>query len=264
MINTPSKSKSIILMIGDGLRHQYFFRQLNSKHHISAVFILSSNYPKPTAKTKEENNAWNWFFERRDEFEKETLAPTLELKPQNKPDIINLEGSKLNSPETLYLIKKYSPGFIAVFGIGILKEEILSYSPDSIYNLHVGLPEFYRGSSCNFWPIYNRDFENLGATVHKVEKGVDTGKIAEKKAVTLKSDDNEQSLMWKTLTVGTQLMDETLQKWKRDALHLKVQKKIGKQYKMNEFNPTAILNVKLMVESGELRSELESTLGKKP
>jgi folate-dependent phosphoribosylglycinamide formyltransferase PurN len=264
MKNTHSKLKNIILMIGDGLRHEYFFRQLNFRHQIAAVFILSSNYPKLTAKTKEENDAWNWFFERRVEFEKDSLTPALELKPQNKPDIINVECSKLNSPETLSLINKYSPGFIAVFGIGILKEEILSYGPDSIYNLHVGLPEFYRGSSCNFWPIYNRDFKNLGATVHKVEKGVDTGKIAEKKAITLKSDDNEQSLMWKTLKVGTQLMDETLQKWKRDALHLKVQKKIGKQYKMNEFNPAAILSVKLMVESGELKSELESTLSKKP
>jgi len=62
------------------------------------------------------------------------------------------------------------------------------------------------------------------------------------------------------LKVGTQLMNETIHKWKRGTLHLKVQKQIGKQYKMNAFNPAAILNVKLMVESGELRSKLESTL----
>jgi hypothetical protein len=264
MNKTHSKPKNIILIIGDGLRHQYFFRQLNSRHNIAAVFILSSKYPKPLANTKEEGDAWNWFFKRRNEFENDTLTSTLKLKPQNKPEIINLHGSKLNSPETLSLIKNYSPGMIAVFGIGIIKEEILSYYPDSIYNLHVGIPEFYRGSSCNFWPIYNRDLKNLGATVHKVEKGVDTGKIAEKKTITLEPDDNEQSIMWRTLKVGTKLMDETLHKWKEDALHLKTQEQIGKQYKMNEFNPAAILNVKLMVESGELRYELESALGKKP
>ena len=255
-----SKSKNIILMIGDGLRHQYFFRQINSIHCIAAVFIMSSKYPKPLAKTKEESDAWNWFFKRRKVFEKENLTQTLDLKPQSKPDIINLEGSKLNSSETLSLIKKYSPGFIAVFGIGIIKEEILSYCPDSFYNLHVGIPEYYRGSSCNFWPIYNRDLKKLGATVHKIEKGIDTGKIAETKIITLEHDDNEQSIMWKTLKVGTKLMNETIHKWKQRTLYLKVQKKIGKQYKMNEFNPAAILNVKLMVESGELRSKLESTL----
>jgi methionyl-tRNA formyltransferase len=256
-----SKSKKIILMIGDGLRHQYFFRQLNFRHSIAAVFILSSKYPKPLAKTKEENDAWNWFFKRRNEFEKNILAQTLNLKSQNKPDIINLEGSKLNSSETLSLIKKYSPEFIAVFGIGIIKEEILSYCPDSFYNLHVGIPEYYRGSSCNFWPIYNRDLKNLGATVHKIEKEIDTGKIAEKKTIILEPDDNEQSIMLKTLKVGTKIMNETINKWKRGTIQLKVQKQIGKLYKMNEFNPAAILNVKLMVESGELRSKLKSTLG---
>ena len=70
--------------------------------------------------------------------------------------------------------------------------------------------------------------------------------------------------MWKTLKVGTQLMDEVIRNWEQGALHLKAQKKIGKQYKMNDFNPAVILNVKLMVESGELRSELESTLDKQP
>jgi len=247
-------------MIGDGLRHQYFFRKINSIHRIEAVFVMSSKYPKPLAKTKEENDAWNWFFKRRDEFEIKTLTQTLDLKSQSKPDIINLEGSKLNSSETLSLIKKYSPGFIAVFGIGIIKEEILSYCPDCFYNLHVGIPEYYRGSSCNFWPIYNRDLKNLGATVHKIEKGIDTGKVSEKKTITLEPDDDEQIIMLKTLKVGTQLMNETINKWKRGTLQLKVQKQIGKQYKMNEFNPAAILNVKLMVESGELRSKLESNL----
>lgn len=249
-------------MIGDGLRHQYFFRQLNSRHDIAAVLVLSSKYPKPIPKTKKEEDAWNWFFIRRNEFEKNILASTLKLKQENKPDIINLEGNKLNSPETLSLIKKYSPGFIAAFGTGIFKEEILSYCPDSTYNLHLGIPEFYRGSSCNFWPIYNRDLKNLGATVHKIEEGVDTGKIAEEKLITLEVNDNEQNIMWKTLKVGTQLMNETLQKWKRNDLHLKTQKRFGKQYRMKEFNPAAILNVKLMVESGELRSKLESALGK--
>jgi len=260
MSKTQSNSQKIVLMVGDGLRHQYFFRQLNSRHPIAAVLIQSSNYPEPTAKSKEEENAWNWFFSRRENFEKDSLTPSLKLKPLNKPDIINLENNELNTMDTLSLIKKYAPGFIAVFGTGIIKEEMLSHYPDSIYNLHVGIPEFYRGSSCNFWPIHNRDFKNLGATVHKIDKGVDTGNIAGKSFIPLSLDDNEQSIMWKTLKAGTQLMDETIQKWKRGTLHLKSQKRIGKLYKMNEFKPAAILNVKSMVESGVLRSELESIL----
>ena len=123
MSKTQSNSQKIVLMVGDGLRHQYFFRQLNSRHPIAAVLIQSSNYPEPTAKSKEEENAWNWFFSRRENFEKDSLTPSLKLKPLNKPDIINLENNELNTMDTLSLIKKYAPGFIAVFGTGIIKED---------------------------------------------------------------------------------------------------------------------------------------------
>lgn len=259
MIATQAIHPKIVLMTGDDLRHQYFFKQLNSKFRIAAVFIEKSDYPTPSPTTEEENDAWDWFFERRQVFEKNTITPKLKLKCKNQPDIHFIKKHNLNTTTTLSLLKKYSPGFIAVFGIGILKEVILSHYPDSIYNLHVGIPEFYRGSSCNFWPIYNRDLKNLGATIHRVEKGIDTGKIAAEKFIHLESSDSEQTLIWKTLQTGTQLMEATIEKWRSGILSLEEQKRGGKLYKMNDFDPAAILRVKKMVESGELKSQIELT-----
>ena len=148
------------------------------------------------------------------------------------------------------------------FGIGLLHETILSNFPDIIFNLHVGIPEYYRGSSCNFWPIYNSDLKNLGATVHLIEKGIDTGKIAGAKSIILEPKDNEQTLMLKTLQGGTQLMDETIDKWKKGRLSLKQQTRKGKLYKMKDLKPLAILKVKNMVESGELQYLIELNLNK--
>ena len=152
------------------------------------------------------------------------------------------------------------PGLIAIFGIGILDEKFLSLYPRSIFNLHVGLPEYYRGSSCNFWPIHNGDLKNLGAAVHQVEKGIDTGKITAKKRIQLEITDNEQSLLWKTLETGTRLMEETIEKWQKGELNLKKQKQHGKLYRFNDFKPKAILKVKKMVESGDLRNRIELLL----
>ena len=148
------------------------------------------------------------------------------------------------------------------FGIGLLHETILSNFPDIIFNLHVGIPEYYRGSSCNFWPIYNSDLKNLGATVHLIEKGIDTGKIAGAKSIILEPKDNEQTLMLKTLQGGTHLMDETIDKWKKGRLSLKQQTRRGKLYKMKDLKPLAILKVKNMVESGELQYLIELNLNK--
>ena len=72
--------------------------------------------------------------------------------------------------------------------------------------------------------------------------------------------DNEQTIAWKTIHVGTQLMVETIDKWKLEILYLKKQKQVGTLYKMNEFNPAAILKVKNMVESGELKLEIETVI----
>ena len=40
----------------------------------------------------------------------------------------------------------------------------------------------------------------------------------------------------------------------------KEQKQIGTLYKMKEFNPAAIVKVKKMVESGELKSQIEKLI----
>lgn len=101
----------------------------------------------------------------------------------------------------------------------------------------------------------------LGATVHRVEKGLDTGNIAVEQHIKLEMDDNEQSLIWKTLETGAQLMAETIEKWKSGTLHLKKQKRTGTLYKMKDLKPAAILKVKKMVESGELKLQIKSALG---
>ena len=262
MLKKISNKKKIVVLIGDDLRHQYFLFHLNSKHSISAVFIEKSEYPQPIAETENEKKAWTWFFERRKTAEHETITPTLNIKTLNSPDIFHVKKNGLNSLDTLTRLKKISPDFIACFGIGLLHETILSNFPDIIFNLHVGIPKYYRGSSCNFWPIYNSDLKNLGATVHLIEKGIDTGKIAETKPIILEPKDNEQTLMLKTLQGGTQLMDETIDKWKKGRLSLKQQTRKGKLYKMKDLKPLAILKVKNMVESGELQYLIELNLNK--
>ena len=58
-------------------------------------------------------------------------------------------------------------------------------------------------------------------------------------------------------------MEETIQKWKNNLLSLKKQERTGKLYKIKEFKPAAILKVKKMVESGELKSQLQLALNKR-
>ncbi len=44
-------------------------------------------------------------------------------------------------------------------------------------NLHMGVSPQYRGSSTNFWALYDRRPEFVGATLHRLSHGLDSGPI---------------------------------------------------------------------------------------
>jgi folate-dependent phosphoribosylglycinamide formyltransferase PurN len=69
------------------------------------------------------------------------------------------------------------PDVVLVFGTGILREPLLSAFEGRIINIHLGLSPYYRGAGTNFWPLVNREPEYVGATIHYLDAGIDTGPI---------------------------------------------------------------------------------------
>ena len=41
----------------------------------------------------------------------------------------------------------------------------------------MGISPYYRGTDCNFWALYDGNPELVGATIHLLSKGLDSGKI---------------------------------------------------------------------------------------
>ncbi len=44
-------------------------------------------------------------------------------------------------------------------------------------NIHIGVSPYYRGSNCNFWAIIDKNYNLVGATIHKLSRGLDNGPI---------------------------------------------------------------------------------------
>lgn len=258
--NTPvSYQSNIVIITSDQLRHRYFINHLNHHFPISAVFLERFRYPEPPAADAADTQAWNWFFSRRAQYEKKALGDSDNLSARNNPAIIRVAEGQFNSRPVLDLLKKHQPGLIAIYGTGILGPEILDHFPGKIFNLHVGLPAFYRGSSCNFWPIYNRELECLGASTHLVDAGIDAGQVFAQETIAMETSDDEQILMGKTLILGTRLMIDTLKKWRAGNLKPVAKNRQGKLYLMKDFTPKAVSRVKQMVESGELGELIRKT-----
>ena len=65
-----------------------------------------------------------------------------------------------------------------VFGASYIKGPLveLLVSRGAI-NIHMGVSPFYRGSSTNFWAMYDHRPKYVGATIHQLSTGLDSGPI---------------------------------------------------------------------------------------
>jgi folate-dependent phosphoribosylglycinamide formyltransferase PurN len=66
--------------------------------------------------------------------------------------------------------------YYVTFGCSYIKGPLCEHlCAHQAVNIHMGLSPWYRGSSTNFWPMYDRRPEYVGATVHLLTAGLDSG-----------------------------------------------------------------------------------------
>ena len=92
---------------------------------------------------------------------------TLSLK---MGDLSMLDRKPLNSALESDVYVVFGSSFIR----GWLVEELVA---NRAINIHMGLSPYYRGSSCNFWALHDRRPAFVGATIHYLSAGLDSGPI---------------------------------------------------------------------------------------
>ncbi len=80
---------------------------------------------------------------------------------------------------TLKSIGKFlSSDIFIVFGSSFIKGEIVNFLiKKKAINIHMGISPYYRGADCNFWALYDDNPDLVGATIHYLSKGLDSGSI---------------------------------------------------------------------------------------
>ena len=68
--------------------------------------------------------------------------------------------------------------YYIVFGSSFIKGPLCEFLiKNKAINIHMGVSPYYRGSSCNFWALYDNNPEFVGATIHLLNKGLDSGEM---------------------------------------------------------------------------------------
>jgi methionyl-tRNA formyltransferase len=87
------------------------------------------------------------------------------------------ETSNLNNREVLTFLESVTPDLVVFGGGGIIREAVLSKV--SVLNCHMGLLPKYRGNYPWVWALANKEYGQIGLSVHLMEARIDQGPIVE-------------------------------------------------------------------------------------
>lgn len=191
----------IIILSTDTLHHRYFINRL-IKNGIGNIWVF---------------------------FERESVQPLFEIGPfytdeehsfeaeqflintsQNIDKINITVVNNINFCESVDLLKRLSPDLGIVFGTRKLSADVIDIFQDGLINVHRGISQEYRGVDSGLWAIYHDDYNNIGVTIHKVDKELDTGEIIFQERLQLKKDMQIYQLRYYTTVISTELVIKAL------------------------------------------------------
>lgn len=118
--------------------------------------------------------------------------------------------AELNTDETAQFIRQLEPDVIVTSGCPLLHRRIFGIARLATINVHWGIAPGYRGEDTLFWPLYFRDYENIGVTLHVINEGIDTGPILAHGFPALAPPDTEATVWAKTAQLTAKLLPEVL------------------------------------------------------
>jgi len=110
----------------------------------------------------------------------------------------------INSEESLAYIKSVQPDLLVIFGAPIISKRIVEIPEFGAINLHGGISPWYKGGNTIFWPLYKKDFDKIGATIHYATAKVDSGRILARVYPDINPKDSELTVSLKTFRYATE------------------------------------------------------------
>ena len=90
--------------------------------------------------------------------------------------ILPMLSGDLNKCSLTFLSDFLKSDIYVVFGSSYIKGELVDYLvKQKAINIHMGVSPYYRGTDCNFWALHDNNPHLVGATIHMLSKGLDSG-----------------------------------------------------------------------------------------
>lgn len=245
-------------------RHRFFAQAIRRRFPVSAIGYEETGYsPAATAAfdlTPEEERIVAAHFAERARQEGIYFGHDAAFVESGPSCVVrHLKRGTLNSPETVSLLAQAGCDTIVVYGTNLIKPPLLTRWSGRMVNMHLGLSPYYRGTATNFYPLLNEEPQFVGATIHLLDAGIDSGPILRHARPQIVTDDMPHTIGCKAILAGIDAMVwaldgfdagtvEPVPQWRVDVPRL---------YLRKDYHPRQVVALYEKIESGLIRRYAE-------
>jgi folate-dependent phosphoribosylglycinamide formyltransferase PurN len=118
-----------------------------------------------------------WYFRAVDDAAARALAVAFSSSPPIAVPVRDVAAGDINGAELESLLRAAAPDVLLVSGAPLLSANIHTIPRWGTLNVHYGISSRYRGLHTLTVPWWRGEYEAIGATIHRIDDGVDTGAV---------------------------------------------------------------------------------------
>lgn len=151
----------------------------------------------------------------------------------NRAEIEPISVPHLNHPVSQRAIAALHPDIVVRVSGGILKREIFSLARLATLNIHHGQAPAIRGMWSIPWGIVEGRQDWIGATVHLIDEGIDTGKVLWRGSPQLAVGDTGEKLFFRSHLEATEALVRIIHEFSRGSspVALDAHQPVGSTYR---------------------------------
>jgi methionyl-tRNA formyltransferase len=247
----------VAILTANDIRHRYFVNAIREAHDVVAVCYEDTGYvPAHTRRNELDEHTRavvDHHFAERTRQERRYFGHNAGVVPSGNGRVVrDVDRSTLNSDETVDLLNRQGVDVVLVYGTDLIRRPLLDAYAGRLINLHLGLSPYYRGTATNFYPLLNDEPEYVGATVHVLDAGIDTGPILHHARPEIVADDMPHTVGCKAILAGIEKVKQALGEAQAGTLQPVRRWTVPnpKVYLRKHYHPRQVVKLYEMIEAG--------------
>jgi hypothetical protein len=174
------------------------------------------------------------------------------------PPVPLVEVTDVNGAEAVAFVQSTAADVIAVSGTKIVRAPIFAVAPArGLLNLHTGISPYVKGGpNCTLWCLAKGEPQLIGATIHVLDPGIDSGPIVTTAQLDIAGDETPGQLVAGTTALGHDLYVAALRELARHGTLRSVPQATlgeGTTYFTRQWNVVELGRALRFVRGGRLR-----------